>query len=197
MRLTTPLGTPCRQCGEVHERCAAHTRAGRPCRRHHAPGIDVCRTHGAAAPAAKAKSERFLAERAAAESIADVVVLPVENPLEALAEVAAEALAFQRFAAAKVADLDTLEDASKINGLEYLRPLVALYERSIDRSAKLLADWVRLGFDERMVAMSERQAAIVAQVLRSVLDDPELGLDDEAKAVGRTVAARHLRAVAA
>jgi hypothetical protein len=177
-------------------RCSATNAAGVRCAKAAMLGGTVCRSHGGAAPQVRAAAERRLAEQQAAASIADVVVAPIENPLEALAQVAEEALAFQRHAAAKVAELTSLEDVAPATRVEYLRPLVALYERSIDRSAKLLADWVRLGFDERMVAMNERQAALVAEVVRAVLDAPELALTDEQRETGRTVAAGHLRAVA-
>lgn len=170
--------------------CAAHTSAGGQCRRQAVKGATVCHVHGGAAPQVKAAAARRLAEAEAAESIRDVVVLPVANPLEALAGVAEEALAWQRHIAAKVAELDALDDTAFVSGVEYLRPLVALYERSMDRSSKFLADWVRLGFDERMVALHERQADLVDRFVTAVLDDA--GLTVEQRVAADEAKVRHL-----
>lgn len=153
--------------------CSAHTSAGNQCRRQAVRGATVCYVHGGAAPQVKAAAARRLAEREAAESLADVVVLPISNPLEALAEVAEEARAFQQHVANEVAKLAELTGHSAMGG-EQIRAMVALYERMLDRTAKLLADWVRLGFDERMVALHERQADLVDRFVTAVLDDLEL-----------------------
>jgi hypothetical protein len=67
---------------------------------------------------------------------------------------------------------------------------VVLYERATDRAAKLLADWVRLGFDERMVAMHERQADLVERFVLAVVADLDLTEDQEARVPDATV--RHL-----
>jgi hypothetical protein len=170
--------------------CSAHTSSGKQCRRQAVKGATVCYVHGGAAPQVRAAAARRLAEREAAASLADVEVTPIGNPLEALAEVAEEARAFMGYAAAKVAELDRLDDVSPSTHMEYLRPMVALYERATERTAKLLADWVRLGFDERMVAMHERQADLVERFVLAVVADLDLTEDQEAKVPDATV--RHL-----
>jgi hypothetical protein len=176
--------------GPVVGQCTAHTTAGNPCRRQAIKGGTVCYVHGGAAPQTKAAAHRRLAEAEAAESIRDVVVAPISNPLEALAEVAEEARAWQGHIAAKVAELDAMDGMSPVSRTEYLRPLVALYERSMDRTAKFLADWVRLGFDERMVALHERQADLVDRFLTLVLDD--LDLDEQQAETAAAAKVRHL-----
>lgn len=178
-------------------RCTATNAAGARCAKAAILGGSVCRSHGGAAPQVKAQAARRLAEAGAARSLklADVEVTPIEDPLSKLADVAAMAVAWMDHIAPKLDELHSWS-ATTEGGTEQVRALVALFERSMDRSQRFLADWVRLGFDERMVAMNERQASLVAEVLRAVLDDPELGLDEDTRQVGRTVAARHLRAVA-
>lgn len=41
---------PCPKCGTVHEKCKAHTRAGKPCRGTVMQGQQVCRMHGGSSP---------------------------------------------------------------------------------------------------------------------------------------------------
>jgi hypothetical protein len=170
--------------------CTATNRAGERCGRWAIRGGTVCANHGGKTPAVQAAATRRLAEREAAATLADVEVVPIGNPLEALAEVAEEARAFMGYAAAKVAELDRLDDVSPSTHMEYLRPMVALYERATERTAKLLADWVRLGFDERMVAMHERQADLVERFVLAVVADLDLTEDQEARVADATV--RHL-----
>jgi hypothetical protein len=82
-----------------HERCGGRTRAGTPCKlpaghgTDH-PGIGRCDHHGGATPTHRAHAERVLLGRAEASALADlrrVGVEPIGNPLEALAELTAEA----------------------------------------------------------------------------------------------------------
>jgi hypothetical protein len=173
----------------TNRQCTATNRAGERCGRWAIRGGTVCANHGGKTPAVQAAATRRLAEREAAATLADVEVDPISNPLEALAEVAEEARAFQRFAAAKVAELSELAGYGAQGG-EQLRAVVVLYERATDRAAKLLADWVRLGFDERMVAMHERQADLVERFVLAVVADLDLTEDQEARVPDATV--RHL-----
>jgi hypothetical protein len=173
----------------TNRQCTATNRAGERCGRWAIRGGTVCANHGGKTPAVQAAATRRLAEREAAATLADVEVTPISNPLEALAEVAEEARAFQRFAAAKVAELSELAGYGAQGG-EQLRAVVVLYERATDRAAKLLADWVRLGFDERMVAMHERQADLVERFVLAVVADLDLTEDQEARVPDATV--RHL-----
>jgi hypothetical protein len=173
----------------TNRQCTATNRAGERCGRWAIRGGTVCANHGGKTPAVQAAATRRLAEREAAATLADVEVDPISNPLEALAEVAEEARAFQRFAAAKVAELSELAGYGAQGG-EQLRAVVVLYERATDRAAKLLADWVRLGFDERMVAMHERQADLVERFVLAVVADLDLTEDQEARVADATV--RHL-----
>lgn len=169
--------------------CTAHARSGNPCRQPAVAGATVCRFHGGGAPQVRAAAARRLAERQAYATLADVEVRPISNPLEALAEVAEEMRAFMTFAGAEVAQLTELTTSNDA-GTEHIAAVVALYERSADRCARLLADWVRLGFDERMTNLAERQAELVEQYLLAVVAD--LSLTDEQTALVPDAAVRHL-----
>jgi hypothetical protein len=69
-----------------------------------------------------------------------------------------------------------------------------VYERSLDRSAKVLTDMTRLNLEDRLVIVTERQAEVVVSVIRSILAGVGTGPDD---GDGRTIVQRNLRAVGA
>ena len=69
-----------------------------------------------------------------------------------------------------------------------------MYERSLDRCAKVLTDMTRLNLEDRLVTVTERQAEVVVSVIRSTL--AELGTDPD-DGDGRTIVQRNLRAVGA
>lgn len=171
--------------------CTGHSkRTGKACTNPPVTDCTVCRMHGANDDA-KVVGQRRLAEARAARTLADVGVRSIGNPLEELAAVTEEARAFAAHVSSILADEAHLDGWNRFDE-RVLNIYVPLYERALDRVGKLLADWVKLGFDERMVALHERQADLVAQLLRAVLDDPELELTAEQQAVAPVVTKRHL-----
>jgi hypothetical protein len=99
----------------------------------------------------------MLAERAALASIADQMVAPIDDPISALADIAAESVALKTFLAGKVSELATLENVTEGNH-EQIRAVVGAYERAMDRASKNLEAMVKLGLDARAVEVSEREA---------------------------------------
>jgi hypothetical protein len=69
-----------------------------------------------------------------------------------------------------------------------------VYERSLDRCAKVLTDMTRLNLEDRLVTVTERQAEVVVSVIRSILAELGTYPDDSE---GRTIVQRNLRAVGA
>jgi hypothetical protein len=53
---------PCKTCGQVHAKCAAHRRDKTPCMGHRIKGAEVCRMHGGSAPQVRAAGERRIQE---------------------------------------------------------------------------------------------------------------------------------------
>lgn len=168
-------------------RCTATNRAGDRCGRAAILGGTVCKNHGGGSPAVKAAAARRLAEQEAAASLRAVEIVPVDNPLEQLAELVSESVALQRHLVNLLADEDLV--TSTMFGPQ-LHVLFRAYERAMERTGKLLADWTRLGFDERMVALHERQADLVDRFVSLVLDD--LGLSDEQQETAAVAKVRHL-----
>ena len=177
----------CERCGQVHDRCKAHTRAGNPCRQPPMAGQRVCRMHGGLSPRGLAAGARRLARAEAARSLAEVEVAPIGDPLDALAQVAAEAVALKDHFANLVAELNKTMSFETWGGDQKLDARVALYERALDRAHRFLADWVRLGFEDRKVQLDEIRTARVVAFVRGVLADH--GIDtaaDETRQILRT-----------
>jgi hypothetical protein len=193
MVTTTPLldPMPAGTTGAPHGRCHATARSGSPCRQPAVAGATVCRFHGGSAPQVQRAAARRLAEADAAAvlKLADVEVTAIDDPLSKLAEVAAMAAAWMDHIAPKLDDLESWTGHNDA-GTEHIRAMVALFERAMDRCAKLLADWVRLGFDERMVALHEHQTDLVERYVLAVVADLEL--TDVQRAAVPDAAVRHL-----
>ncbi|HMM96711.1 hypothetical protein [Phycicoccus sp.] len=118
----------------------------------------------------------------------------VRDPLEALARLADESIAFKEALGARVNDLaGQIRYKASGAGTEQLRAEVALYERALDRTARMLDALAKSGFEERRVRMSEQQGALVAEVLRRVF--ARLDLSEAQRALVPTVVPEELRAI--
>jgi hypothetical protein len=170
-----------------HERCGGRTRTGSPCKlpaghgTDH-PGVGRCDHHGGATPTHRAHSERVLIERAEARALAELHRLgvpPVTNPLELLAELAGEARGWQELLRAQVAELASLVERAP-DGAERVRATVALYERSLDRTAAFAAMMAKLNIDDRLYKLNNRigveQGNRFAAAIIGILED--LGFED-------------------
>ncbi len=175
------------------DRCTGtNRRTGAPCRRYPTRGAKVCSVHGGQLPPVKRAAAWRLAEAAARRTLADQPAVLIDDPLVAFAKLASGAVAFQEFAAGHVAELGNRLVGYDADDAEYMRAVVGLYERAMDRAGKFLHAWVRLNMDERLVAVTERHADLIVQVITATLRD--LGVDPDEEAT-RSVLGRHLRAV--
>lgn len=116
------------------------------------------------------------------------------NPFDALLEMAQETMQFKDICAAKLAKLKDDEwrwEGERVG--EQLRSEVALYERAIQRCTDTLIKIARLGIEERMMRVAERQQAIMEQAIVRTMQDLDLPLEMQAKARQRMVL--HLRAM--
>lgn len=122
-------------------------------------------------------------------------VTPVTDPLTAMAQVAGEITAVKDIFRDRIARLSEeawrYEDAK---GAEQLRAEVALYERALDRSVKVLDSLARMNIDERLVVINERQAELIARFATAFAR--RLGVDPGAPEVRQAIAAE-LRALTA
>lgn len=186
-----------------HGRCGGTNRAGEPCG-HPAgwgtdhPGIGRCKNHGGSTPSHRLAAAKEQARRTADEALRLLGregVRPVVNPLEALAELAGEIVATKDIFRERVAELRAEAwRYSDDKGGEQLRAEIAMYERALDRSARVLADIARLKIDERLMAITEQQGQTLAAVITVVLERLDLG--EQAERV-RDLVAVELERVAA
>ncbi|MFR0358638.1 hypothetical protein [Streptomyces sediminimaris] len=155
-------------------------------------GVGRCKLHGGCTPNQAVSAGRQKAEAEARRVLAELSVGPVADPLEALLKLAGEVLAWQRATAGLVNQLDSIRYPGG-NGTEQLRSEVVLYERAMDRAVNVLAAIARLNIDERLVAVTERQADAVVSAINAALEAAGVsGVEAEA---ARKAAARHLRSV--
>lgn len=166
-------------------------------------GSDVCWVHGGAAPQVRAAGER---REAVAEIRRELATLePAEvDPITALLQQIALAHAWERYLRAEVAELDRLYYLAKRVGVDEdgdqvavheAKPhvLVGLWNQERDRLAKFAKLAVDAGLEQRQVELFEAQGALIADVIRRVLDDAELGLSSEQRRAAGRVAGRVLR----
>lgn len=174
--------------------CRATAKTGLRCRRFCAEGATVCFKHGAGAPQVRRKAlDRRLQRqswRAAINFLGNAGYRQIDDPVEALAELAGEVWAAKDYFASKIEQLRYSSQSG-----EQLRAEVALYERALDRCIKVLEVMARLGISERRTKVAEAQAILLAAVIQNVLGRLELSPDQEALAL--SVVPEELRAITA
>lgn len=178
-------------------------------------GQSVCGTHGGRSPnglaAAERRQERERAERAVA-----TYGLPVEiDPHDALMEEIARTAGHVRWLAGIVQAMDSealVWGASERQMREGGGPTgnyaqvtttaapsvwLTLYQAERTHLVSVCKAAIGAGIAERQVRIAEQQGALIAEVIRSIIGDPELGLKPEQQETAIKVASRHLRVLPA
>lgn len=162
--------------------------------------------HGGKAPQALMAAEtRQQLERARQEIVR--LGIPLESdPLDVLLNQVYEAAGNVAFLRRKVQELDCLwysfKSGATKDGEDWIeivevKPhvLVQLYNAERDRLTRMAKLCLEAGVAERQVHLAEKQGALIADVIRRLLEDPELGLNAKQRQKGLAVASRHLRLV--
>lgn len=212
-------------CGEVHnpDRCQAHKknepRLGKQCDKRPMRGQRVCESHGGAA--GKTRGEAAV-ELAKAKRVANTYGLPVDiGPHEALLEEIARTNGHVQFLVGVIRSLSpntlvfgvsgtTAEqkkgvDAGKVTAWESLsvsesaavNVWLALYHQERKHLVDVCKAAIGCGIEERRVRVAEQTGVLLAEIVRAIIRDPELGIPAERQDAAFTVAARHLRSLAA
>ena len=169
--------------------CGAKNRQGGTCKHPAMLGQARCRFHGGSTPRGLAAGRRRVALQKATRAIEQQGIAPVDDPIGALRELAAEALGLKRYFGDRVAALESVRYEGHAGAGEQIRAEMTLFGQMFDRSAKLCEALARLGLDERAVRLDELRIAMLVSVLTQVLADPSLGLDAKHQAHGRALLA--------
>lgn len=117
----------------------------------------------------------------------------VANPLQALLELAAEAMAFKNEMQMRVKALHA--DEWRYEGMagEQIRGEITLYEKAIDRVTRNLVTIARLGIEERIARVEETKARMIEKAVTAALE--ESGATPDMQDRAREAIVRRLRAV--
>jgi hypothetical protein len=167
-------------------RCAARRSTdGQPCGNPPAPGCSTCRYHGAKARQVRRKAAERVAEAAVRAALAPYAAdcEPVSDPLSALLKVAGEILQFKAYVGGRVAELGAADWRYNTKVAEQVRGEIQLYERALDRAARVLGEIARLNLEERLVRLSERQGSLIAVAFEQLLDGLGLPAEEHQRAL--------------
>jgi hypothetical protein len=148
--------------------------------------------HGGAAPQVRAAATRRTIEATARNLLDDHDTGPVTDPIEALACLVGEVLAWRDLLRDRVAELQTLASADLAGG-KRTRATVELYERALDRAGRLLVAIGPLDLDARMVRVAEAQVELLFTALSRAM--ATAGVVGEPEARLRAALAAELRAL--
>ena len=196
-RPPTPPAGPynCPTCGLIHPLgCQGHTNirdetgtiiGTRECRAAPRRGLTVCIKHGASNAAAKAKSQRIVAEQVAAREVARLGVKITTHPAEALVDLVHWTAGEVAYWRGVVTQLErdgghraltwgvsrVKEGGDDAGTTQEAKPHAAylMLTQASDRLASYSTAALKAGVDERRVRLAEAQGALVADVIRGVL----------------------------
>jgi hypothetical protein len=154
----------------------------------------VCVIHGSRSPQAARKAAERLAEQDALRLLNAMDITPVADPLTALQQLAGEVVAWKQILSGKVAELKGDYRYQHQTG-EQLRAEVLLFERALDRCASTLAAISKLGIDDRLARVREREADMLERAMNTAL--LKMGLTDDQQREGRRIISTEIRALEA
>lgn len=179
-------------------RCSAKARnaPGGICHGHRVKKQKRCRMHGGTSPRARERADRERVDEDMRELLSRLDMGPVQDPLTALRDMAGEVVAWKDAMREKVEDLNTLSYSTDYG--ETAKAVVQLFERAMDRAGKFLFDIARLNIDERLAAVTERQAGMIEEAFFAALDEAGVPVQDvETRSRVAVAYAKHLSVIPA
>lgn len=185
------------------EKCTATIReTGERCTRWPIRGGTVCMAHGGAAPqvrdAANRRLQRDQMRVDLGQLMAELEVSAAgRGPTEILLDVVYRAHAMVQVIGAQLGGVG--DDLTRLDRYQQAQPhvLFDMYDRALDRAGRVSKMALDAGVAERLVQVEQEKGRLLADVIRAIFADPELGLTDAQRAVSGAVAGRHLRALTA
>lgn len=158
---------------------ALTTTKGTRCKNNALPGVDFCIHHGGEDARSLERTKRALIEAQIGKELVRAGWQPVTDPIGEYAKTAGEIIAFKEVCRDQINHLQGSWVGEDQVENEYVRALVQLYERSLDRSQKVLNDMLRIGLDAAALGHaaarpSQEQAAAFGRVLDGLLQGLEL-----------------------
>ena len=108
---------------------------------------------------------------------------PIDNPLTALLELAAEIRALREILRGRVLNLKQSDWRYYGKEREETRAEIILYERATEREASILISIAKLRIDDRLAAISERRMLTMERALTTALQGSGLDLPGQDKAM--------------
>lgn len=186
-------------------RCSAKRRNGEGCGAWAVKGATVCRMHGGSSPQARQAAARRVQEERAAKAAQRLAQPVTTDPSQALLDLVSSAageVAYWRNRVDEIQDRDEKrltsgltkitegKDRGGVTTLRTVETVAAIeYRMWVDaqeRLARFAAAALRAGVEERRVRLAEDQGALVAQVIRRILDRLDLS-EWQAEMVGSVV----------
>jgi hypothetical protein len=182
----------------ITKQCISPKRNGEPCRRPPVRGALVCFQHGGQLPPVKKAAAVALTEEKVRREISSMRDVPqmtgVHDLYTELLEVASACRQWRKLLQDRVSYLNNLGYSTLESG-EQVRADVLLFERALERSAKVGEMLARLNLDERKAALDERMAAQLGLCIQMILSD--LNLTEEQRAIAARVAPKRVRELTA
>lgn len=198
----------------MSEQCTATSKqTGNQCRNTAVPGLKVCRIHGGSTARAKAAAARNL-ETQRARDAANQLGIPLDvSPQQALLDEVQRAAGMVAYYGQKVAEIAEQDANRLVNGVTRVEQRegfqagttktveattsvwLRLWNEERDRLTRVAAAALKAGIEERRVQLAEAQGALIADVIRRILNRLNL-TPDQFTLVG-TVVPEELRALTA
>lgn len=184
------MKSKCKRCGQPHPRCSAHNGAKLPCGKWPVKGANVCATHGGSSPLAKAKAaERLekarlakIAEREIRRFVPDTGASPMTAILD-LVQYQSGVVAYWRRKVEEIEDErdlvwgtvyeEEVENRFGTFGTIRNQATAPMAYKLLREAQQDLANYastaLRAGFEERQVALAEKQGELLVAVIKGVL----------------------------
>jgi hypothetical protein len=158
-------------------------------------GTNRCDFHGGKSPQVQAAVTRREEERhvrTLLERLGEPE--PVGHPVEELLGIAAEAKSWLGVLRERLSELSRFDTHDR-TGADKESAIVSLYERSLDRTGRMLHELARLDLATRVAVLEEERARLVLDLVLRVLESHDLDLDPRQIGAARTLVATELRAL--
>lgn len=164
-------------------RCNAKPKPGKarkePCKNPKVLGQKRCRIHGGQNKTTDQRRAEVKTQRKIRQSraIRQLNITPVEDPLTALQNIAGELMAWKDEMRRHVQNLEHVRYRGE--HAEQVRAEVSLYVSALSEVSKVLAIIAKLNIDERLAAITERQAEMLERAMLSAFEELGIPITDQ------------------